>query len=845
MKRLFSLHRPLQIGIYVIALILIAVSIFTLADKVLDDVSNLKTAKSDNIQWMLSQLEVDYLKLRVEQETVKSSDKQSLNELRDKFDVFYSRVATFRQGALFRDLDNNPKTVESLNGIWVFLQQSVALVDGSDQKLLDEMGSFSEQTNNLEDDIRSLSLRGIDLSAETSDKQRLDVYQTLVMIARLTLVLFVALLILSWVFWRQYRRIKTHSKDTQIASSRLNAVVTSALDAVVVINRNAQILEFNSAAEQIFGYSKAEAVGGDLAEMIIPDQFRQAHRNGMQRYLDTGEKKVVGKGRLQLEAKRKSGDTFPVELSISSAESHEGEVFVAFLRDISDRVSDEEELKQARDDALIGEKAKAELLAVMSHEMRTPLNGMLGTLELMHDTHLSERQVQYLDIIDTSGKMLLHHVNDVLDISRLDSGKFETDLKKFDLTELMTQICESQRPNAAAKGNKLTTDFNSLKGQVVIGDDIRLRQVLLNILGNSIKFTRDGQISIEMERKDDEVVEIRVSDTGIGIHGSDLKRIFEDFVTLDSSYGRSEAGTGLGLGITKRMIEAMGGSIGVESVKGEGSLFWVRLSLPEQKDDEPIDDSAEILETPPIAPQQILVVEDNRINRFVVREMLEKDGHTVFEVNDGDEGVAICGRQKFDTILMDISMPRLDGVEATKIIRQGGGPSANSPIIALTAHALPDEIIKFNEAGMNDTLIKPISRVLLRKAIRMASSTDEEIFSQVDEVQFEQAVDQNILNELKETLGAKKADDLLQQFIDEAETELNWIASKRETNFSDDEFIKRIHKLAGSASLFGAVQLRELLFQIESICKSENSEDLNNLIKQLDDVWQITKKSLS
>ena len=725
MKNTTLLRPPLQSAIYLITLALILLSIFALANKVWNDVSSLETAKTDNMQWALSQIEVDYLNLKVSQSEVRSDVSTTYDGLRDSFDVFYSRIATFREGQLYASLNDDPETSAIVSNIWNYLQKFVPLIDGNNELLARNLSDFAQDTDDLVGDIRTLSLKGIGLSANVSDKQRNDVSATLIMIAFLTLILVVALLTLLWVFLRQYRRMKVQTNNTQIASSRLNAVVTSALDGVIVINRNAKILEFNNAAEQIFGYKKEEAVGGDLAEMIVPEHFRRAHKDGMQRYLDTGEKRVVGKGRVQLEAKRKSGNVFPVELSISSAQSHEGEVFVAFLRDISDRVEQEEELKQARDDALAGEKAKAELLAVMSHEMRTPLNGMLGTLELMQDTHLSARQEQYLEIIDTSGKLLLHHVNNVLDISRLDAGKFESDLKKFNLSELLTQICESQRPSAEAKGNRVSIDLAGIKEQFVIGDDVRLRQILLNILGNSVKFTQNGFISVEAERMAEDFVEIRVSDTGIGINDGDLDRIFEDFVTLDSSYGRTEAGTGLGLGITKRMIEAMGGTIGVESVKDEGSLFWVKLVLPQTQIDENVEGTALEKEYSPIVGQNILVVEDNHINLFVVREMLEKDGHTVVEAHDGKEGVALCKKQKFDAILMDISMPRMDGIEATTAIREGNGPSAKTPIIALTAHALPDEIIKFNEAGMNDTLIKPISRKQLRKSLRVAFNIEK------------------------------------------------------------------------------------------------------------------------
>jgi PAS domain S-box-containing protein len=817
--------------------------IFSLAYTVWSDVRGLKSAKSDNIQWNLSQLEIDYLNLAAAHESALLERSQTLDNFQNRFDVFYSRVSTFQDSSIYDVLQVDSRAKLMLDRIWSFTAETATAFDTNHLNSNENIGVIGQSLDSIGSDVRDLSLIGIKLFAIESEQQRQQVSQTMTWIGLLSVTLTAAIIALMWMFFRQYRRMQTQVSDVEIASSRLNAVVTSSLDAVIVINRAAKILEFNSAAQDIFGYSKDEAVGGDLAEMIVPEHFRQAHKDGMQRYLDTGEKKVVGKGRVQLEARNKVGDIFPIELSISAAESHEGEIFVAFLRDISERVEAEEQLKLARDNALEGQKAKARLLAVMSHEMRTPLNGMLGTLELMQDTHLSVRQRQYLEIIDTSGKLLLHHVNDVLDISRLDSGKFETDLKKIDISNLLAEICDSQRPNAKAKGNVIETDFAALEDQIVIGDDLRLRQVLLNVIGNAIKFTVNGTISVETERLDGDVVDIRISDDGIGIHDSDQEKIFEDFVSLDSSYERTQAGTGLGLGITKRMIEAMGGQIGVESIKDEGSIFWIRLPLPQIEDDEVSQESLKAFSDDTIPPQHILIVEDNRINRFVVREMLEKDGHTVFEANDGEEGVSACGYLKFDTILMDISMPRIDGIKATKLIRSGGGPSSKTPIIALTAHALPDEIIKFNEAGMNDTLIKPISRGGLRKVLRMAANLGEPTVDAPDRKISDGLVDEEALSELMQTLGKAKSKKLIREFVVEAESELKWVSEKASINENRAELVRRVHKLAGSASMFGATGLHQTLFEIESICKSQTTDGLDEAISALPNTWQETKQS--
>lgn len=849
MRQFFSHYRPLQNALYVFLLCLLTFAIINFASKIWDDLRNLETANTDNIYWVLSQLEVDFLNLRLEQEAILSNNDLSVSPVRRKFDILYSRMSTLRQGSAFSSLNADPNISLLVESIWDYLQKTTDLIDGPDALIKQNIASFSDQTEQLKPKIRALSLQGIDLYAEASNSQRRNFSQTLVITGSLTFILLSALMASMWVFLRQYQHIRESNIDTLIASSRLNAIVTSSLDAVIVIDSQAKMLEFNAAAEEIFGYSKDEAVGGNMAELIIPDHLRQAHNEGMKRYLETGKKRVVGKGRIRLEAKRKCGTVFPVELSISSAESHDGIIFVAFLRDISKRVAQEEEVKQARDDALAGEKAKAELLAVMSHEMRTPLNGMIGTLELMKDTHLSERQAQYLDIINASGRMLLHHVNDVLDISRLDSGKFEASASLFDLYSLMNEICDSQRPSAAARGNTIYTNYAQLKGTVVKGDELRLRQILLNILGNAVKFTKNESIRVEAESHQNSWIEFRVLDKGVGIDLKDTSRIFDDFVTLDSSYEREQAGTGLGLGITKRMVKAMGGELGVDSELGQGSLFWFRLPLPkyEGTTDKNLGKSDDKIEGPlpkNKKSQKVLIIEDNEINRFVARELLEKDGHIVSEANDGDEGVALCQKEAFDIILMDISMPRMDGVEATARIRSGNGPNAASPIIALTAHALPDEMVRFNRAGMNGTLIKPISKASLRNIVNRSYDRRMDINKPRGQDHATGLIDDAIFTELKETLGVAKTDQLIAKFCDEVENVLDWMSEHNGQASAQPDLIKRVHKLAGSASLFGIIQFRDMLHDIEAQHKLNPPSKVAAPMSEMQTIWADTKSSL-
>ena len=279
----------------------------------------------------------------------------------------------------------------------------------------------------------------------------------------------------------------------------MQAIISTSFEAVLAIDEQGKIVEFNGAAQRIFGYSPQEAIGRNLTETIVPERFVAAHKEGMQRYLTTGEHHVVGSGLVHMEARNKAGELFPVEMSISVAEGETGKVFVSFIKDISDQVAAEKELVEARDKALAGERAKANLLAVMSHEMRTPLNGIIGSLDLMERDDLKLGQGKYLDVIQTSARMLLGHVNNVLDIARLDAGKEELSLQGFDPEKLAQNVLESLRPQALVQNNKMKLVVLGDLPPVVLGDKDRLSRVLINLLGNAIKFTQNGLVTLEIE----------------------------------------------------------------------------------------------------------------------------------------------------------------------------------------------------------------------------------------------------------------------------------------------------------------------------------------------------------
>ncbi|MEX0282974.1 MAG: ATP-binding protein [Paracoccaceae bacterium] len=811
----------------------------------------LATARSDSAQWSLAQADVEVLALKAEVLSATLDPSTPLTDLRNRFDIFYSRAQTLISSPLYAALREDPEVAAALQQIDGFLKQAVPIIDSSDAELAGAMSDLSAQTDQVRGHVRTVTLKGVSILAETADTQRLATAQTLSWVSALTLGVVLILLLMLVFLLRHFRRERAIAREQSLVRSRLAAVVSTSLDAVLVVDRQGRIMDFNGAAERVFGYSRDEALGGDLATLIVPDHFRDAHRAGMTRYLTTGEKRVVGTGLVQLEAKRKSGEVFPVELSISTAEADDGEIFVSFIRDISARVAAQEELVKARDDAVAGERAKAEFIAVMSHEMRTPLNGMLGTLDLLDAGARSAKEQEYLEIIRASGKLLLHHVDNVLELSRAEAGRIETAHEVFNLPQLVRELVEGQRGVAQHRGNTLQASVSDGCGDLVLGDPTRLRQILLNLVGNATKFTRDGRISVDVTRIGaGDMVEISVCDTGIGIAPADQERVFEDFVTLDASYSREIGGTGLGLAIVKRFVEALDGQVTLDSDSGKGSTFRVTLPMPKVDRAEtewsrrPLFDAPEARVSSPL---RILIVEDNRNNRIVLRDMLELDGHVVEDAFDGEQGAERVQRAgPYDLVLMDISMPKMDGIEATRAIRAGEAPGVHLPIVAITAHAGASETERFLSAGMDDVLVKPISRAALREVLGRFGPRDRQGFDGIDPAEDQGAhsvLDARQIEELTHTLGTKKLAGLVRDFILESDPAIERICGCLSSGELDDHLIAEVHHTAGSAALLGASELRGCLAALETQLKSDEpvAGDLSDRIQQ---TWAQTKVEL-
>lgn len=525
----------------------------------------------------------------------------------------------------------------------------------------------------------------------------------------------ILMLTLGWAL----RHARDSAAQLRRARDQLQAIQQTTLDAAGVgiayvdarEAANRRVTAANRQMGEIFGYAAAELVGLHTAT-LFPDEA--GHRELTQRMLPGLARGEVL--RTEMPMRRRTGEIFWCAISGKAVDPRDlGRGLVWTFEDISERKAAEAALREARARAEEANRAKSEFLANMSHEIRTPFTGILGVLELLEQSDLSDAQRGHIRLAHDSANQLLGIVNDILDLSRIEAGKLVIRPENIDLRRLLEDLAQVHGAAAAHKGLRFTAAGLGEVPPRVAADPVRLRQIIDNLLSNAVKFTAHGEVALDVRwRERDGRLRVEVSDSGIGIAPEQRERIFDKFTQADSSTTRLYGGSGLGLTICRQLVHMMGGEIGLDSSPGEGSRFWFEMPLS-------VAANAAVEDAPPVAPAamrdlrelRVLLVDDVEISREVIGLHLRNAGCAVQGARSGEEAVRLAAEGTPDLILMDCQMPGMDGYEATRRIRAHEGDARHTPIIALTAHAMKGDRDKCLAAGMDDYLSKPVARKTL------------------------------------------------------------------------------------------------------------------------------------
>ncbi|AWV99096.1 PAS domain-containing sensor histidine kinase [Arcticibacterium luteifluviistationis] len=582
------------------------------------------------------------------------------------------------------------------------------------------------------------------------------------------------------------------------------------------------------------GYQESELIGKNATDVLVLDKYRAVVDENKVARLDGLSNSY------EIQIRKKNGESLWVLISGGPVYSTRGKIVgsVKIHFDLTEQKRVQQELSEAKQKAEEAERVEKEFLANMSHEIRTPLNAIIGMSHLLYDTRPTPEQVEYFEVINNSANFLHHLISDVLDMAKIGAGKMEAKNEPFDLVGLLKTVEKTYELKLGNRPIELINLYDTDIDYLVSGDETLLNQILLNLVGNSEKFTKEGYIKLETKvtKKEGRKTWFRfsISDTGIGIDKEKQKLIFEKFKQVTSKENAKTKGTGLGLAIVKELVHILGGAVDVDENTGGGTIFTFEIpfEITTIKRSEPLVHAQR--EKASFEGLSVLLVEDNVLNRRYASTLLKKWNLTIFDANDGLEAISMSNKRKYDLILMDIQMPNLNGYEASIGIRNVANPNQDTPIIAITASAMSFEKSKALDAGMNDILTKPFTppelEAVLNKYLNIEKSL-EAVKPQEKEIDMTELDNARLVEIYGDDLDFKKM--VFQMFVDELPNQIEELVDLNESKRWHDLALLA-HKMKPAFGMVGLSDVEDELKRIEAGIKNDGiSENIEGLINEV------------
>ena len=784
-------------------------AVAVLAWRVVDASRDLRLYMAEDSSWVIAQLEVDHQHVLLAlQEHLNQTAPQdgSLSEVLLKFDIYFSRVQTvLSHTATVKDFVAEREEFDTrLEIIRNNLSSVTPLVDALRPGDLAGLAQMNALMAEVMPDIRYVVVTAVQTwqrRAQMLRLQREAVLEQFLTAGALALALILGLLAVSA---HLYRQSALRNTMVERLDSNLRASFEAALDGVIVTDAEGRILLFNSAAETLFNQRRAFVIGRSISILLPP-------RTGQRQAVDARQliQQIERRRRRKLRLRGRDGQMLPISVSAVGDTGSSGQpIHVGFVRDISSVVMMERQRREAARRVERDAAEKVRFLAATSHELRTPMQGVLGAIDLVLRQQSDPAIQSLLHIAQESAVAALDQIDHVLEVTALDDvAQPERADEPFSAATIAADLIAAAVRNGPQEGLDIRLDLVGDVPSEVIGKPRAFRQTLRNLISNAVKFGAGKPIILRLSCLSPDALRVEVEDAGIGIDPKDQSRIFDDFEALDRDYTRLSGGIGIGLGIVRRAVLSMRGTVGVISRLGQGSIFWfeipVRPTLPQPQ------------ATGQLAPIQILVVDDQSINRLLFEKMVNALGHQADQADSGQVAVRMARAERYDLILMDISMPEMDGIEATRLIRAEGA-SRQSPIVGFTANLQPADHARALAAGMREILYKParpadVERVLYNVPLAPPAEDVAELNEGICD-----AVDL-----LANSLGV----DRLAKLVRDVDSSFDALFELASAKGDLAELASEAHKCAGAAAILGALPLHAACCALETAAlKHETSQ---------------------